>query len=190
MEFLPVILFVAVYFNTRDIYLSTGVLIAGVAAQVVFEKIRFKQISQQTRVIFWISLVFGGATLLLRNELFIQWKPTIVNWFFAGVLIGNHLVGREDLFKRMLGHQLPLPVEVWNKLSLGWALGIFVAGLLNLFVAYNFSLEFWVAYKLIGGIAIPLTYLIITIIYLAGSGYLKDLPRENGKPEDLQTEND
>lgn len=173
IEFIPVALFVAVYFSTRDVYLSTACLMAALGLQVIYEFVRFRQVEKRTKVIFWVAMVFGGATLIFRNELFIQWKPTIVNWFFSGVLIGSHFLGRENMLRKMLGKQIPLPLKVWVHLNAGWALGFFIAGLLNLIVAYNFSLDFWVTYKLVGGFAITLTYIIITIVYLARTGYLK-----------------
>ena len=37
IEFIPVALFVGVYFTTKDIYLSTGVLMAGMLLQVAYE---------------------------------------------------------------------------------------------------------------------------------------------------------
>ncbi len=78
----------------------------------------------------------------------------------------------------MLGKQLTLIEEVWIKLNFGWALGFFVAGALNLVVAYNFSMEIWVSYKLIGGFALTFLYIVITMFYLSKKGFLEDLDRE------------
>ena len=74
----------------------------------------------------------------------------------------------------MLGTQLTLPDHVWFNLVMGWSLGFFIAGALNLIVAYGFSLDFWVSFKLIGGFATTLIYISITIAYLAKGGYLQD----------------
>ena len=78
----------------------------------------------------------------------------------------------------MLGAQLRLPDSVWLRLNLGWSLGFFIAGALNLVVAFNFSLAFWVSYKLIGGFAITLSYIVLTLIYLSSGGHLQD-PQTN-----------
>ena len=123
-------------------------------------------------------MLFGGATLLLRNELFIQWKPTIINWLFAAGLLASQFLGKDNLLKKMLGAQLRLPDSVWLRLNLGWSLGFFIAGALNLVVAFNFSLAFWVSYKLIGGFAITLSYIVLTLIYLSSGGHLQD-PQTN-----------
>ncbi len=178
IEFVPVALFAAVFFFSRDIYLSTLVLMVAIAAQAGLEYLMTRQIEKKTQIIFWISMLFGGATLLLRNELFIQWKPTIINWLFAAGLLASQFLGKDNLLKKMLGTQLRLPDSVWLRLNLGWSLGFFIAGALNLVVAFNFSLAFWVSYKLIGGFAITLSYIVLTLIYLSSGGYLQD-PQTN-----------
>ena len=91
IEFIPVVLFVGVYYTTKDIYLSTGVLMAGIFLQVAYEYFTTGTVEKKTQAIFAIAMLFGGATLLFRNEVFIQWKPTIVNWLFAAVHSGEAL---------------------------------------------------------------------------------------------------
>lgn len=174
IEFIPVLLFVVVYFTTRDIYVSTAVLMAGICLQVAYEFIRFRKVEKKTIVIFWVAMLFGGATLIFRSEVFIQWKPTIVNWLFSVALLTSQIFARDNLIKKMLANQLTLPDHVWRNLALGWSLGFFFAGALNLVVAYRFSLDFWVTYKLVGGFAISLVYMVITLVYLVKSGYIKD----------------
>ncbi|MBQ61908.1 MAG: septation protein [Gammaproteobacteria bacterium] len=176
IEFIPVLLFVVVYFTTRDIYISTGVLMAGICFQVAYEFIRFRKVEKKTTVIFWVAMLFGGATLAFRNQEFIQWKPTIVNWLFCVALLMSQLISGDNLIKKMLSEQLTLPDLVWRNLALGWSLGFFLAGGLNLVIAYNFSLDFWVTYKLVGGIAISLIYMIVTMVYLIKGGYIQDDP--------------
>jgi intracellular septation protein len=178
IEFVPVALFAAVFFFSRDIYLSTLVLMVAIAAQAGLEYLMTRRIERKTQIIFWISMLFGGATLLLRNELFIQWKPTIINWLFAAGLLASQFLGKDNLLKKMLGAQLRLPDSVWLRLNLGWSLGFFIAGALNLVVAFNFSLAFWVSYKLIGGFAITLSYIVLTLISLSSGGHLQD-PQTN-----------
>ena len=174
VEFLPIALFVAVYFYTKDIYISTGVLMGGMCVQIGYEYGKFRRVTTQTQVIFWVVIIFGGATLLFRNQEFIQWKPTVVNWLFCLALLISKYVAKQNLLKRILGSQLSLPDHVWNTLAMGWSLGFFIAGALNLVVAYGFSLDFWVSYKLIGGLAITLLYITITMVYLVKGEYIKD----------------
>ena len=173
LDFVPILLFAVVFFLT-DIYYATGALMAGVTLQVVTYKLLGKPISRELHITLWASLVFGGLTLLFRNELFIQWKPTIVNWILAALLVGSHFVGRQNLIQQLLGKQLTLVDEVWVTLNFGWALGFFIAGVLNLVVAFNFTMAFWVSYKLIGGFALTFIYIVITMVYLHKKGFLSE----------------
>ena len=172
-DFLPIALFVAVFFLS-DIFYATAALMIGVTLQVVAYKLLGRKISKELQITFWASMVFGALTLIFRNETFIQWKPTLINWLFCVLLIGSHFVGQKNLLQRMLDHQLTLTDEIWVKLNLGWSVGFFFAGALNLWVAYNFSMEVWVSYKLIGGFALTLFYILLTIAYLASKGFLND----------------
>jgi intracellular septation protein len=118
----------------------------------------------------WASLaiiaVFGGATLLLQDETFIKWKPTVLYWLFGVVLAGAALAGR-NLIRLMLSKQMQLPDPVWSRLNLSW-IGFFVfMGALNLYVAYNFSTDNWVNFKLFGGMGLMLLFVLAQAVVLS-----------------------
>lgn len=148
---------------------------AAMFLQLLFEFFTTGKVEKKTLIIFGIVVVLGSLTLFFQDETFLLWKPTIVNWLFCIVLLGSHLVSEKTLLEKMLGQQLTLPAPVWKNLSLGWSLGFFVAGAINLFVAYNYSLDTWVTYKLFGGFGISLIYMVIMMTYLVKGGYLKDV---------------
>lgn len=175
VEFLPVGAFVIAYVITRDIFVSTGVLMAGLLVQVIFEFVAYRQVEKKTWIIFAVAMVFGGATLMFRDEIFILWKPTIVNWLFAAILLGAQLLFGRNLLQAALGRQLQLPEPIWRNLVYGWTVGFFLAGALNLVVAYNFDLDFWVTYKLVGVFATTLFYIFLTFYYLHVTGHLQKL---------------
>jgi intracellular septation protein len=180
LEYLPILVFVAVYY-VFDIFYATAALMAVSVLQVVVLRVTRRPISTQLKFTLAVALIFGGLTLLFHDKTFIQWKPTIINWAMALALLGSHFASRRNLIERMLGHQLTLPDGVWSRLNFGWAFGFFVAGALNLYVAWNFSEAFWVNYKLIGGFAITLLYIVLTIIYLTIGGHLQHAHREAAK---------
>lgn len=171
LDFLPILVFVAVFF-AADIYWATGALMLSVTLQVAVYKLLGKPVGRELKLTFWASIAFGGLTLVLRDETFIQWKPTVVNWLLAATLIVSHFM-RTNLIQKAFGGQLKLPDPVWARLNFGWAAGFFFAGALNLAVAYNFSMEFWVTYKLVGGFGLTFTYIALTLIYLHRLGLLE-----------------
>lgn len=178
-EFLPIAVFAGVYFYTRDIFISTAVLILATLCQIAFEYGRTRTVSKQNLFVFGTVVVLGGLTLSFRDEVFIQWKPTLVNWAFCLVLLGTQLIAKINLMKKLLGSQINLPDHVWKTLTYGWSLGFFTAGALNLFVAFNFDMDFWVSYKLVGGFALTLFYMVVTVTYLVRGGYLEDAEPDN-----------
>lgn len=178
-EFIPIAAFFGIYFYTKDIFLSTGVLMTAMLLQLVFEFFTSGRVQKKTLYIFGIVMVLGSLTLIFRDETFLLWKPTIVNWVFCLALLGSQVLAKENMIKKMMGHQLDLPDHVWRNLTLGWSLGFFIAGLINLYVAFNFSLDVWVTYKLFGGFGITLAYMVIMMTYLVKGGYLKEIESDN-----------
>ena len=170
-EFVPVLVFVAVYY-LAGIYYATAALMVAVTVQVVALRLLERPITQQLKVTFWLSLVFGALTLAFQDRTFIQWKPTIINWAFSLALIVSQLIGGRTLLERALGGQLKLSGKVWKRLNSGWAAAFALSGALNLYVAYRFSEAFWVNYKLIGGFGLTLLYVVATVLYLHVGGHL------------------
>ncbi len=174
LEYFAVIAFVAVYFLTRDVFIATTVLLVAITAQVGFYKVTGRSLSNELKITFGVSIVLGGLTLLLRDETFIQWKPTIVNWAIALGLIGAQLFFKLSALQKMLGHALTLEDSVWRTLTYGWALGFAASGFINLWVVNNFSMDAWMTFKLFGQTGINLLYVIIMMVYLVSIGALKE----------------
>lgn len=180
IDLLPVIAFVGVYM-VGDIYMATIALMAVVAAQVAFFKLKRWQVTTQMWVVFWGALGFGALTLVFRDPLFIQWKPTIVYWLVATAIAGSRFVGKGDYVRRALGKLLTLPPRAWRALSWAWASALALAGVANLIVAYEFSESIWVAYKFASAFAIPLLLTLGSFGYLAASNQLPQATSADGR---------
>ena len=158
-DLFPVILFF-IAFKMGDIFIATGVTIAATFAQIGWLLLRKKKID----VMLWVSLgivvVAGGLTLLLHDETFIKWKPTILYWAFAIGLGGSSLLFGKNLIRSVLESQVKLPDPVWKNLNLAW-IGFFMfMGCANLAVAFAFNLstDTWVNFKLFGGMGLMLLF--------------------------------
>ncbi len=165
-DFLPVLLFFIAY-KTHDIYVATGVAVAASAIQVAYFHFRYGKVEKMQWVTLGLLVFFGGMTLAFRDPDFIMWKPTVVNWLFAAAFIGSLFIGQKSLIQRMMEQAISLPDKIWVRLTYLWA-GFFIAiGLLNLYVAYNFSEETWVNFKLFGMLGLTFAFVIAQGFYIA-----------------------
>ena len=166
VDLLPIILFFAVYSVYDSIYAATATLMAAMAIQIGYQWLRHGTVSKMLLISGGIALVFGGATLILQNALFIQWKPTIANWLFAIVFFASRYFGDKTLIERMIGDSLELPKPVWAQLNWMWIVNFTLLGAANLYVVYNYSEQFWVRFKLISIIVFTLISFLITVAWV------------------------
>ena len=141
------------------IYLATLVAIAASVGQIGWVKLRGHAVETMMWVSLGIIVVFGGATLWLHDESFIKWKPTVLYWLFAGIILGSTLFGR-NVIKSVMGTQMELPDKAWNLMNLSWGGFFAFMGVANLFVAFNFSTDDWVNFKLFGSMGLMLVFVI------------------------------
>lgn len=170
-DLFPVILFFLA-FKVYDIFVATAIAIAAAIAQIGWFWLRQQQVEKMMWINLAIIVIFGGATLVSQNETFIKWKPTAIYWLLATVLLVSNQIFSKNLVKTLLEKQIVLPTLVWNKLNRSW-IGFFISmGCVNLYVAFSFSLDTWVTFKLFGATGLMVIFIILQVIMLGR--YLKD----------------
>jgi intracellular septation protein len=112
-------------------------------------------------------VVFGTATLVLRDQRFIQWKPTVFNWVMAALFFGSQFVSEKTLLERLLGQQLVLSEVIWKRLNALWVTNFIVVGALNLYVASQYAEALWVSYKLYSSIGFMVLMILLTLMIVA-----------------------
>jgi intracellular septation protein len=154
LELAAPIAFFAAYFATKDIYLATKVLMACMALLLVADYLRTRRIPPMHAASAALVFLFGAATLILHNQRFIQWKPTVLFWLLSIALLGSMWIGKQPLVQRLLGSALQGQVSVsettWRRLNLLWVVFYALLGALNLVVAFNASESTWVNFKAFG----------------------------------------
>ena len=182
-DFFPLVLFFGA-FKLYDIYVATLVAMTASLAQVIFIRIRHQRFETTHLVTLFVILLFGGMTLIFQDDMFIKWKPTIVNWIFAVVVLGSQFIGKRTVLERLLGGQMQMPARIWKKVNVSWGLFFFVSGLLNLYVAFYFRThldeaartDFWVNFKVFGLLGLTLAFSIIQMMIVAR--YISTEPAE------------
>ena len=180
LEFLPIVLFFGAYqmsgetltvgawSHTFDgIFSATAVLmIATIAVWLIMLAIT----RRNDKRLMWMMVavvVFGTATLVLRDQRFIQWKPTVFNWVMAVLFFGSQFVGKKTLLERLLSQQLVLSEVIWKRLNALWVTNFVTVGALNLYVAYQYEEAFWVSYKLYSSIGFILLMMLLSVMIVA-----------------------
>ncbi|MCI0509186.1 intracellular septation protein A [Chromohalobacter marismortui] len=181
LDFLPIVLFFAVYHFSGDILLATLVLIPATLLQVAFMWWRYRRVEKMQLVTLVLVVVMGGATVLFHNPAFIQWKPTVVNWLFALAFLLAPLFGGKTLVERMIGKAITLPAATWRRLNLAWALFFMALGALNVYVFKTYDEATWVNFKLFGMLGLTLLFVLGQGIYLA-----RHMPRDTLSQNDQQ----
>jgi len=172
-DIFPVLLFFLT-FKLYDIFIATAVAIVAAIAQIGWLWLRKQQIEKMMWINLAIIVVLGGATLLAQDETFIKWKPTVLYWLIASALLVSNVVFRKNLIKLMLEKQIILPVAVWDKLNLSWTVFFLLMGGVNLYVAFSFSVDVWVTFKLFGATGMMLVFIILQVMVLGK--HLKPVP--------------
>jgi intracellular septation protein len=146
---------------------ATATAIIATMLQIVWVKLRHGKVDTMLWVSFAIILFFGGATLLLHDEAFIKVKPTALYWLFALVLLFSNILFKKNLIRSLMAEKMSLPDRIWNKLNLAWSGFFIVLGVLNLYVAWNFSTDTWVSFKLFGATGIMLIFILVQAAMVA-----------------------
>jgi intracellular septation protein len=170
-DLFPIILFFGT-FKIWDVFVATGVAIAATIVQVAWVAFRHRKVD----ALLWMNLamivLFGGATLVLHNQKFVQWKFTAVYWFFAVGLLAARYAFQKNFIRTMMGEQLTLPDAVWDKLNAAWALFFFALGVVNLWVVAHFTTAQWFNFKIYGSLGAMVVFIVAQSLWLAK--YMKE----------------
>jgi len=165
-DFFPVLLFF-VAFKLYGIFTATAVAIAASFIQVGLFWFKHRRFETMHLVTLGIIVIFGGATLLLKDEMFIKWKPTVLNWLFALAFFGSHFIGKKPIVQRMMASAITLPASIWHRLNMVWTIFFIIIGFVNIYVAYNFDTATWVNFKVFGILGLTLAFVVIQSFFIA-----------------------
>lgn len=173
-DLLPLLLFFAA-FKLYDIYIATAVAIVAACVQVGLFWARHRRFETMHLITLAVISVFGGLTIALQDDTFIKWKPSIVNWAFAVVILGMLVFGKKSALEHLMGKQVSLLAPVWQKLNIAWGLFFVLMGVLNLYVAFYHNrdadpttrTETWVNFKVFGLTGLTLVFVVLQMVFLA-----------------------
>ena len=161
--------------DEAPVLLATLVVIIATGVQVGVLLLRRKKVDMMLWVTFGLVVVLGGATIWFHNPTFIKWKPSVLYWVMGLAFWGAQAIFRKNLLQSLIGEQLELPPLVWQRLNFAWVAFFGLMGVLNLYVAYNYSTSVWASFKAFGATGLMLVFMIAQGFYL--SRHLKPVTR-------------
>ena len=166
LDFFPIVVFFGTY-KLADMFTATAALMVAMAIQIAIQWFRQGTVNKMLLISGALVGIFGGITLLLRDPIFIQWKPTIVNWLFAAAFLGSRFIGDKTFTERMMGQAIELDMAMWRQLNLMWVANFSFLGIANLYVVYNFDETTWVNFKLFGMLGLTLLMALGQALWIA-----------------------
>ncbi len=194
IDFFPIFVFFIVYQvvkgdnPTEAIYSATIALLIASVLQMLYLQFVAKKIEKSHWLTFGLILVVGTMTLAFHDPIFIKWKPTLVNWGFGAAFFASLFIGQKTLLERMMNQAMEMPRKNWQQLTIIWALFFIFSGLLNLYVAFNFSENTWVNFKMFGMLGVTLLFMIGQGIYLYKADFVTFIEEES-EEKNKQEEN-
>ena len=165
IDFFPILLFFGAY-KMYDIYVGTGVLMAATVLQMVLIYGIDRKLQMMHKITLVLILAFGTLTLVLHDDRFIKWKPTVLYAAMALALGVAVWVYKKNFLKMLLGSQMSLPEPVWMRLNMVWVIYSAFMALINAYVAAYYSTEAWGNFKL-WGYAFPLVFIVGQGFYIS-----------------------
>ncbi len=170
LEPATLVVFIVAYY-LRGLYAATAALMVAMAVLVAIDLARERRIPAMHGLSALLVLVFGSATLLLHNRLYIQWKPTVFFWLAGASFLASYWIGErtlaERLFGRTLGSEMHIPAALWRGLNGLWIVFFTALGALNLLVAYHASERVWVNFKVFGVTLATVAFVALQILWLS-----------------------
>lgn len=170
LDFFSVFLFF-IAFQFYGIYVATTVGIIASGLQAIIYRLVKKQWDYKQIITFVIFAFFGGLTLYFHNPIFVKWKPSIIFWIFAIIILFTHFFMEKPIMQRLLEpafekHQ-PSAHYIWHRINLAWSVFFVLLGSLNLYIAYYYSNAAWVNFKFYGILGAIFVFSLLQSIYLA-----------------------
>lgn len=167
LDFFPIALFATAYYlSQRDLYVATAVLMAATSVQSAILYAKDRKLEPMQQAVLTLVLVAGSLTLILHDERFIKWKPTVLYGAMALVLALAQIVWKKNYLKILLGTQLKLPDLIWKKLTVAWVAYLAFMAAANAYVVVTYSTDTWVNFK-IWGFVFPIAFILGQGLFIA-----------------------
>jgi intracellular septation protein len=140
-DFFSTILFLAIYLATDNVLLATGVAIAGAVAQVIYSRVKGKELGYMTWASLALVIVLGSATLLTHDPRFVLAKPAIGHFAIGAIMLKRGWMLR--YLPPIVTQNIP---EYVTFAGYAWAALMFALGAGTIGIAMTGDMKLWTFY--------------------------------------------
>lgn len=167
-DYVPLIIFIVIYKFSKapdPLLPATLCLLVSSFTALIFAYFLTGKIAKMPLISAIILGIFGGLTLILKDDIFIKLKPTIINLIFAAVLFYGYFF-KKPLIGHLFAGNLKMSKESWLILGYRWAWFFVFLAILNEIIWRNFSTDFWVSFKVFGMFPLSMIFTISQIPFI------------------------
>ena len=155
--------------NNHILVATTGLIMSMLVvygALFVMQKFR---LDKQQWIVLFMTVIFGGVTLMLSDDFYIRLKAAILNIVFAGAFLLSPWFSkdRKPLIQRLFGPVFNLSEAGWKNLNYAWAAMFGVMSFLHVFFAFLFmDGKYWGEFTAFGDMIVMFSFIIVQFIVL------------------------
>ena len=155
--------------NNNILVATTGLMISMLVVYGVMFVMQKFRLDKQQWIVLFMTVIFGGVTLMLSDDFYIRLKAVLLNLVFAGAFLLSpyFMKDRRPLIQRLFGPVFELSAQGWKKLNYAWATMFAFMSFLHCFFAYLFlDGKYWGEFTAFGDMIVMFSFIIVQFIVL------------------------
>jgi intracellular septation protein len=130
----------------EQILFATMVFVPTILGSLLVSWLLTRKLPRMAVITAVVVTIFGGLTLILRDDTFVKMKPTILYGLFAGILAFGLLRGQSYL-KYLMDELIPMREEGWLKFTRRFIVFYVFLAVLNEIVWRGWGTDAWVNFR-------------------------------------------
>ena len=155
--------------NNNILVATTGLIFSMMVVYGVMFVMQKFRLDKQQWIVLFMTVIFGGVTLMLSDDFYIRLKAVLLNLVFAGAFLLSpfFMKDRRPLIQRLFGPVFDLSAKAWMKLNYAWAAMFALMSFLHCFFAYLFlDGKYWGEFTAFGDMIVMFSFIIAQFILL------------------------
>lgn len=165
LNILPMLIFF-IFYKLYDIFIASGSLIVTSGLICILYWVIYNEIDKISLFSFFVVSFFSFLTIFFHNSQFIKWKITIIYIIFSIILLISQFWTKKPMIQRFLEKDIKISSIYWCKINFCWSLFFLFCSFLNVYIAFYFSEEIWVNFKVFGFTSLTFFLILLTSIYI------------------------